>query len=347
MNRLIALATLAATLAMPGTASAQLAPSREDQTMQAAAGVLNEIMTIPVTRIPQWMLADARGVAIVPNVLKGGFVVGVRHGRGVVLVRDQEGGWQPPQFVSLTGGSLGWQAGVQATDVVLVFKTEQSVQNLMRGKFTLGVDAAAAAGPVGREAAAATDATLKAEIYSYSRSRGLFAGVSLDGSALQMDTEANQAYYRAVPGITSATPQIPASAIKLMNLLAQYTADSRATPAVGVTTVVGQPTPALPNAESLKTPLADASRQLSQLVDDTWRRYLALPAEIYSPMAQPSQEALNTVLQRYDRIPQDPRYKALAERPEFRTTHDLLKRYQQSLAPVSNGLPSLPPPPLE
>ena len=121
------------------------------------------------------------------------------------MVRDEQGAWQAPQFVSLTGGSVGWQAGVQATDVILVFKTQKSIQGLMEGKFTLGVDAAAAAGPVGREATAATDATLKAEIYSYSRSRGLFAGVSLDGSALQIEYEANQSYYRAPPAPSRAT----------------------------------------------------------------------------------------------------------------------------------------------
>ena len=205
MFRFIALALVAAGVAGGIPADAQLL-TREEQTVQSASAVLNEIMAVPLTRIPQFMLADAKGVAIVPNVLKGGFVVGVRHGRGLVVVRDEQGGWQPPQFVSLTGGSLGWQAGVQATDVILVFKTEKSVQGLLRGKFTLGVDAAAAAGPVGREASAATDASLKAEIYSYSRSRGLFAGVSLDGSALQIDAEANQAVLPRAPSRPARLP---------------------------------------------------------------------------------------------------------------------------------------------
>src|SRR5689334_15682725 len=108
MTRPVALIVLAAYLVEQ--ANAQLAPTREEQVVQSATAVLNEIMAVPVTRIPQSMLADAKGVAIVPNVIKGGFVVGVRHGRGVILVRDEQGGWQPPQFVSLTGGSVGWQA---------------------------------------------------------------------------------------------------------------------------------------------------------------------------------------------------------------------------------------------
>lgn len=349
MSRPIALLLLAVCLALPTLAVAQSAATREEQTVQSASAVLNEIMSAERTRIPQSMLADAQGVAIVPNVLKGGFVVGVRHGRGVVLVRDEQGGWQPPQFISLTGGSLGWQAGVQATDVVLVFKTEKSVQNLMRGKFTLGVDAAAAAGPVGREAAAATDARLQAEIYSYSRSRGLFAGVSLDGSALQMEPESNQAYYRA-PTAAPGAPQIPASAIKLMNTLAMYTTDSRPIVVDGAgapATVPVKPRPAISGPDGLKPQLADSARQLSQLVDESWQRFLALPAEIYSSMDSPSAESLAATVGRYDRVAQDARFRALADRPEFRATHDLLRRYQQSLTAQPAGLPSLPPPPLE
>jgi lipid-binding SYLF domain-containing protein len=344
MHRPLALIVLTAFLATP--LQAQFAPTREDQTVQSATAVLNEIMAVPVTRIPQAMLADAKGVAIVPNVLKGGFVVGVRHGRGVVLVRDEQGGWQAPQFVSLTGGSVGWQAGVQATDVILVFKTQKSIQGLMQGKFTLGVDAAAAAGPVGREAAAATDATLKAEIYSYSRSRGLFAGVSLDGSALQIEHEVNQAYYRAPPAPPGApvVPQVPASAIKLMTTLAQYT-NGQAPAGPALVDVVPMPTPAVPDADAIKPQLAEASRKLSLIVDDTWRRYLALPAEVFGP-GQPSQEAMAATLAKYDRIAREPGYRALSQRGEFRSVHELLLRYQQSLpSPIS--LPDLPPPPKE
>ena len=360
MFRLIASTLLATFLTCEVVALAQVPMSREDQTVYAAAAVLNEIMAAPVTRIPEFMLADAQGVAIVPNVLKGGFVVGVRHGRGVVLVRDEQGAWQPPQFVSLTGGSFGWQAGVQATDVILVFKTANSVRNLMRGKFTLGVDAAAAAGPVGRQAAAATDAALKAEIYSYSRSRGLFAGVSLDGSALQIDHQANQVYYRAAalgPAAAGlpAVPMIPASAMKLLGTLAQYTGgftadttiqpkpidDSALEPATSV------PVIASPGADSIKPQLAAAARELSVVVDDAWQRYLALPAEIHAPTGHPNVESLAATLTRFDRIAGDPRYRGLTDRPEFRATQKLLAQYQQSLMPGPAPLPDLPPPPME
>ena len=160
---------------------------RETVIVDDSRDVLNEIMAIPASGIPASLLANAQGIVIIPDLVKGGFVLGVRHGRGIVMVRDERGFWRPPSFVTLTGGSVGWQIGLQVTDIVLVFKTRSSVQGLLRGKFTLGADAAAAAGPVGREAAAATDTQLLAEIFTWSRSRGLFAGVSLDGSVLQID----------------------------------------------------------------------------------------------------------------------------------------------------------------
>ena len=181
---------------------------RETVIVDDSRDVLNEIMAIPASGIPASLLANAQGIVIIPDLVKGGFVVGVRHGRGIVMVRDERGFWRPPSFVTLTGGSVGWQIGLQVTDIVLVFKTRSSVQGLLRGKFTLGADAAAAAGPVGREAAAATDAQLLAEIFTWSRSRGLFAGVSLDGSVLQIDQPANAAFYNGA-NVTDPTRPFP------------------------------------------------------------------------------------------------------------------------------------------
>ncbi|NJD61610.1 MAG: lipid-binding SYLF domain-containing protein, partial [Deltaproteobacteria bacterium] len=168
---------------------------KEGEKVEAAASVLEEIMKIPETGIPPTLLENASGIAIVPGLIKVGFVVGGRYGTGVLAIREANGGWSNPVFVSLAGGSVGWQIGAESTDVVLVFKSRRSIDGIMKGKFTLGADAAVAAGPVGRRAEAATDEKLKAEIYSYSRSRGLFAGVSLEGSALQIDDEADAAYY--------------------------------------------------------------------------------------------------------------------------------------------------------
>ena len=169
--------------------------SGEAKKVGDASGVLREIMAIPEKGLPPALLKDAYGIAIIPGVIKLGFIVGGRYGTGVLMVRDKGGKWGNPVFVSIAGGSLGWQIGAQSTDVILVFKTRRSVDGIRKGKFTLGADAAVAAGPVGRNLEAATDVTLKAEIYSYSRSRGLFAGVSLEGAALQIDDDADAAFY--------------------------------------------------------------------------------------------------------------------------------------------------------
>ncbi len=171
------------------------AATTPQQTLQAAARVLEETRELKVRAIPESLLADAQAVAVVPNVVKVGLIVGGRHGRGVVVTRERDGSWSAPTFVELSGGSVGWQLGVQSTDVVLVFKNKQGIDTLLNGnKFTLGADAAVAAGPVGRQASAATDEQLKAEVYSYSRSRGLFAGVALDGSVMSIDAAATSAY---------------------------------------------------------------------------------------------------------------------------------------------------------
>jgi lipid-binding SYLF domain-containing protein len=165
------------------------------QKLVVAADVFKEILAIPEKGLPPALLRDAYGIAIVPAVIKLGFIVGGRHGEGVLMVRTEDGEWSNPSFVSFTGGSIGWQIGAQSSDLILVFKSKRSIEGIRKGKFTLGIDAAAAAGPVGRNAEAATDLQLKAEIYSYSRSRGLFAGVSLEGAALQIDDDANAAFY--------------------------------------------------------------------------------------------------------------------------------------------------------
>jgi lipid-binding SYLF domain-containing protein len=191
MTRFLFAALVIAACAAPAAA----APAR---TLEDADSVLADLAAIPAKGIPPRLLADAQGVVIVPHVVKLGFFVGVRGGRGVVLTRDASGGWGEPVFVQFGGASIGFQAGIEAADVVLVFRTRKALDRVLAGKekFTLGVDAAVAAGPVGRDAMAATDAQLKAEVLSYSRSRGLFAGVSLDGSAIDPDPAANAEYQK-------------------------------------------------------------------------------------------------------------------------------------------------------
>lgn len=167
----------------------------EAKKVQKSADVLQSIMKIPEKGIPPALLRDAKAVAIIPGVIKGAFVVGGRHGTGVLSVRNEDNSWSDPIFVSITGGSVGWQVGGTSTDLILVFKALKDVDKLLQGKFTLGADAAVAAGPVGRKVEAATDVTLQSGILSYSRSKGLFAGVSLEGAALLVDDDAAAAYY--------------------------------------------------------------------------------------------------------------------------------------------------------
>jgi lipid-binding SYLF domain-containing protein len=189
--RLLAIAFALLTMT---TLTAQ-AGEEENKRAENAVRVLKEIMMAPDSSIPKDLLQKAHAIAVIPDVVKAGLVVGGRHGEGLISVKTRDGTWSNPSFIGLTGGSIGFQAGVSSTDVILVFRTQRGVDSIVHGKFTLGADASAAAGPVGRSATASTDAQLHAEIYSYSRARGLFAGAALDGSAITIDNDANQAVY--------------------------------------------------------------------------------------------------------------------------------------------------------
>ena len=160
-------------------------------------------MMMPEHNIPTWLLERAHAVAVIPSVIKVGLGIGGRRGKGVLVVRKENGEWSNPVFVNLTGGSFGFQVGVQSTDVVLVFTSRKSIEGIVGGKVTLGADASVAAGPVGPESSAATDVGLTAQVYSYSRAMGLFAGVALDGSAMTIDNKSNESFYSR-PGVLAS-----------------------------------------------------------------------------------------------------------------------------------------------
>lgn len=181
-------------LALSVTATAVAGPT-EDERARNALRVLTDIQEIPESAIPDKLLDEARAIVVVPDTLKIGLVFGARRGHGLVSVKSPDGSWSNPSFVKLTGGSVGFQAGVQSADVVMVFRGERGLDSIVNGKITLGADAGVAAGPVGRNASASTDGQLKAEIWSWSRARGLFAGVALDGAVLSIDDAANEAVY--------------------------------------------------------------------------------------------------------------------------------------------------------
>ncbi len=175
-----------------GTAHAQ---AREEAKVILATQVMEELRGQRDQYIPDLLLERAYAIAIVPDVVKVGFGIGGRRGTGVMMVRDKDGRFSNPIFIAITGGSIGWQVGAQKTDVVLVFTTRKGADGIADGKLTLGADASIAAGPIGRNASAATDQNFSAEIYSYSRARGLFAGVALDGSALTIERRSNTRFY--------------------------------------------------------------------------------------------------------------------------------------------------------
>jgi lipid-binding SYLF domain-containing protein len=162
--------------------------------MDSAASVLNEIMGTPDKGIPQEILSSAKCVAVVPSMLKGGFVVGANYGKGVATCHTATG-WSAPAPFKLAGGSVGFQIGGEAVDVVMLIMNEKGMRNLLNSKFKLGADASVAAGPVGRHAEGDTDWKMRAEVLSYSRARGVFAGVSLNGAAISQDNDETRVLY--------------------------------------------------------------------------------------------------------------------------------------------------------
>ena len=195
MKRALLVMSLIGGLVIP---SALFAQDKEEDRVENAGKVMVEILNVP-DDIPQSLLDKADCVIVLPSVLKLAFGIGGSYGRGVMTCRRGEnfgGPWGPPSMIALEGGSFGFQLGGQATDFVLLVMNSSGAGNILRSKVKLGADASAAAGPVGRDAAAATDVTLRAEILTYSRARGLFAGVSLEGSTLRPDNSANKKLYK-------------------------------------------------------------------------------------------------------------------------------------------------------
>jgi lipid-binding SYLF domain-containing protein len=177
----------------------------EIKRVKEAATVLDEIMAAADQAVPRAVFEKAEGIAVFPSLIKAGLGIGGQRGRGIISVRDRKtGGWSAPAFLTITGGSIGAQFGVQAIDLVLVVNNQRGLEQLVKNQFKIGADAGVAAGPVGREASASTDIQMRAQILSYSRSRGLFAGVTLNGSTIRQDRDANERYY----GVGYRTGQI-------------------------------------------------------------------------------------------------------------------------------------------
>ncbi|MCU1309886.1 MAG: hypothetical protein JWO20_1011 [Candidatus Angelobacter sp.] len=208
---------------------------KEDQLdrLQSAATVLDEIMSAPDKGVPEEILRSAKCVAVVPSMLKGGFVVGAAYGRGVATCRipDAPDKWSAPAFFRVEGGSFGLQIGAQAVDLVMLIMNENGMRALLNSKFKIGADASAAAGPVGRHAEGMTDWKMRAEVLTYSRARGVFAGLTLNGAAIYADDDSTRNIYgRRVPTRTILMGRIetPADSVVFTNTVAKYAAQVEA-----------------------------------------------------------------------------------------------------------------------
>src|SRR5271169_1579409 len=194
MKTLIVLTLVVGFCSLSFAADDQTKESKASDRVQAAADVLNEIQSAPDSGIPQEILSKAECVAVVPSMLKGGFIVGAKYGRGLASCRTPKG-WSTPAFFMLEGGSVGFQIGGQAVDLVMLIMNNDGMQHLLSSEFALGADASVAAGPVGRHAEGNTDWKLRAEVLTYSRARGLFAGVSLNGAVMKQDKDSTREFY--------------------------------------------------------------------------------------------------------------------------------------------------------
>jgi lipid-binding SYLF domain-containing protein len=246
------------------------AGAREEGRLLTATEVLEEVKAMPDARLPDTLLAHAYGIAVIPDVAKIAFIFGGRHGNGVLSLRDNLASpWSNPVFISLTGGSWGFQAGAQSSDIILVFTTKRGVEGIAGGKLTLGADASVATGPVGRQGSAATDIGL-AEIYSYARTRGLFGGIALDGSVISIDRSANASLYRksgvtATEILSGQAPAPPATAQRFLEELAKATGTAavRTSPAPQAELSAAQsPGTVPPSAQPARTyPLEEQKKQ--------------------------------------------------------------------------------------
>jgi lipid-binding SYLF domain-containing protein len=264
------------------------AQAREEGKLLLASQVLEELRDAGDRSIPNWLLERAYGIAVIPDMTKIAFFAGGRRGNGVLVFRDKDGRFTNPIFVTLTGGSFGFQWGVQSTDIVLVFTTRKSVEGISGGKITLGGDASVSAGPVGRESSAATDFTFKSEIYSYSRSRGVFAGLAIDGSVMSIDDDENEAFYgktsygkRGVSAsdIVAGAVTPPAndnSAQRFMTAVTTSTRGQQSASAAPPPSAAAAPAPAQPSAPQQPSPLSSTSGAQS------------FPAEDSHPGAEPA-----------------------------------------------------------
>lgn len=265
--------------------------------VQTASTVLSQIMSAPDRAIPDGIISGAKCIAIIPSSLKAGFIFGANYGKGVATCRTEHG-WSAPVFFRLTGGSFGFQAGGQASDLVLVIRTDDGMQHLLQSKFKLGADASASAGPVGRDAQAMTDLTLRAQVLTYSRSRGLFLGVSLSGGVIRQDNGDTRAFYGGKDwtfySLLNGEVPAPQDSMVLLNTVEKYAptpkvrAQATTPPAVTapatVATPAEMPTTSSPAAPAqAPTATSDSTTDEKPAIDEKPAAAPAAPSSTTAP----------------------------------------------------------------
>ena len=224
MKKLLPLMLMVSLYSLVAVADDQPKPSKATDRVQAAAEVLNEIQSAPDSGIPAEILSRSQCVAVVPSMLKGGFIVGAKYGRGLASCRTPKG-WSAPAFFQIEGGSFGFQIGGQAVDLVMLIMNDEGMQHLLSSKFALGADASVAAGPVGRHAEGNTDWKMRAQVLTYSRARGIFAGVSLNGAVVKQDKDSTRDFYGHMVTFKAAlTGEVdpPSAAYPFLSSLAKW-----------------------------------------------------------------------------------------------------------------------------
>jgi lipid-binding SYLF domain-containing protein len=269
--------------------------------VQTSSTILNQIMSAPDKAIPDGIMNGAKCIAIVPSNLKASFIVGANYGKGVATCRTEHG-WSAPVFFKMTGGSFGFQAGGQASDLVLIIRTDDGMQHLLQSKFKLGGDASASAGPVGRDAQASTDLTMRAQILTYSRSRGLFLGVSLSGAVIRQDQADTQAFYGkdwTFYSLLNGQVAAPQEAQGLLTTVEKYAPTPKVRAQVtppAPPAAAGTPTPAVSPIPAAATPTpAPASTPAATTdppADDTTPDTAPTPTAAAPPTPEPSSSSL-------------------------------------------------------
>jgi lipid-binding SYLF domain-containing protein len=224
MKKVVLFALILSLCSFSLAADDQPKESKASDRAQAAADVLNEIQSAPDSGIPREILGSAECVAVVPSMLKGGFIVGAKYGRGLASCRTSKG-WSAPAFFMTSGGSVGFQIGGQAVDLVMLIMNNDGMNHLLSSKFELGADASVAAGPVGRHAEGNTDWKMRAQVLTYSRARGVFAGVSLNGAVMKQDKDSTREFYGHMvtfPASLKGEVEAPAAAYPFLSALAKW-----------------------------------------------------------------------------------------------------------------------------